>query len=208
LASGQEDAAHFYLGKLHYLRGDRLTAGRAWARVGDSLRPALAREWRARRLMLELSREQPPEPEPAQLWTDLQDWTPILLFNLGAERARAGGGPTLIELVSYRGGAHSTSDDPSRYRPKDEWAAFPLGDPVQRLQAHLIRNGAWCEERQQELEQQQRQYVTDCWKEACSHGTMSEGPFLDVHEMFEDVFEEMPPHLEIQQAALLALEER
>lgn len=90
LASGQEDAAHFYLGKLHYLRGDRLAAGRAWARVGDSLRPALAREWRARRLMLELGREQPPEPEPAQLWADLQDWAPILLFNLGAERARAG----------------------------------------------------------------------------------------------------------------------
>ena len=43
-----------------------------------------------------------------------------------AERARSGGGPTLIELVTYRGGAHSTSDDPSRYRPKDEWAAFPL----------------------------------------------------------------------------------
>ena len=55
-----------------------------------------------------------------------------------ADRARSGGGPTLIELVTYRGGAHSTSDDPTRYRPKDEWEAFPLGDPVERLKQHLI----------------------------------------------------------------------
>ena len=55
-----------------------------------------------------------------------------------ADRARRGGGPTLIELVTYRGGAHSTSDDPSKYRPKDEWQAFPLGDPIERLKQHLI----------------------------------------------------------------------
>ena len=54
-----------------------------------------------------------------------------------ADRARNQGGPTLIELVTYRGGAHSTSDDPSRYRPKDEWKSFPLGDPVERLKQHL-----------------------------------------------------------------------
>ena len=51
-----------------------------------------------------------------------------------ATRARAGGGPTLIELVTYRGGAHSTSDDPSRYRPKDDYEKWPLGDPVDRLE--------------------------------------------------------------------------
>lgn len=123
-----------------------------------------------------------------------------------AERARAGGGPTLIELVTYRGGAHSTSDDPSRYRPKDEWAAFPLGDPMQRLKNHLISLGMWSEERHAGLEEEMKQYVLDCWKEATTYGTMTEGPFLKVHEMFEDVFEEMPPHLKRQQAELLALE--
>ena len=56
-----------------------------------------------------------------------------------AERARANLGPTLIEWVTYRAGAHSTSDDPSKYRPKDEGAAWPLGDPIERLKAHLIR---------------------------------------------------------------------
>ncbi len=123
-----------------------------------------------------------------------------------AERARGGGGPTLIELVTYRGGAHSTSDDPSRYRPKDEWAAFPLGDPLQRLKGHLIERGEWSEERHAELEEEMKQHVIDSWKEACSFGTMTEGPFLDVHEMFEDVFEEMPDHLERQQRELLQLE--
>jgi len=123
-----------------------------------------------------------------------------------AERARSGGGPTLIELVTYRGGAHSTSDDPSRYRPKDEWKAFPLGDPVNRLNSHMCHLGIWSEQQQATLEEEMKEYVLNCWKQACTYGTMTEGPFLDVHEMFEDVFEEMPSHLKRQQAELLALE--
>jgi 2-oxoisovalerate dehydrogenase E1 component alpha subunit len=123
-----------------------------------------------------------------------------------AERARNGGGPTLIELVTYRGGAHSTSDDPSRYRPKNEWAAFPLGDPMNRLKGHLVQRGVWSDAQHAALEKEMKQHVLEAWKEACSYGTMTEGPFLDVHEMFEDVFEEMPPHLQRQQAELLALE--
>ncbi|MEJ8566700.1 thiamine pyrophosphate-dependent enzyme [Elongatibacter sediminis] len=124
-----------------------------------------------------------------------------------ARRARDGGGPTLIELVTYRGGAHSTSDDPTRYRPRDEWDAFPLGDPMARLKGHLIALGIWSDEQHAELEQDLKNHVTECWKEACSYGTMTEGPFLGVHEMFEDVFEEMPPHLERQQAEQLKLED-
>jgi len=124
-----------------------------------------------------------------------------------AERARNGGGPTLIEYVTYRGGAHSTSDDPSRYRPKDEWSAFPLGDPLKRLKGYLVRQGHWSDDQQSDLEAEMKQHVTDTWKEACSYGTMTEGPFLDPHEMFEDVYEEMPLHLKQQQAEMLALEE-
>jgi 2-oxoisovalerate dehydrogenase E1 component alpha subunit len=122
-----------------------------------------------------------------------------------ADRARAGGGPTLIELVTYRGGAHSTSDDPSRYRPRDEWAAFPLGDPVERLKQHMIRLGCWSEDEQADLEAQLKEQVTEAWKEAVSHGTLTEPPFLDVKLMFEDVFAEMPDHLKKQQAKLLSL---
>jgi 2-oxoisovalerate dehydrogenase E1 component alpha subunit len=122
-----------------------------------------------------------------------------------ADRARSGGGPTLIELVTYRGGAHSTSDDPSRYRPKDEWQAFPLGDPVERLKQHLIKIGHWSEEQQAALEEEMQATVVAAWKEAISYGTMTDPPFLDVKLLFEDVFAEMPEHLKRQQEKLLRI---
>jgi 2-oxoisovalerate dehydrogenase E1 component alpha subunit len=124
-----------------------------------------------------------------------------------AERARQSGGPTLIEHVTYRAAAHSTSDDPSRYRPKEEWQAWPLGDPVARLKQHLITLGEWSEERHKELEKQLDAHVTACWKEAVSYGTMSEGPSLDPATMFEDVFKQMPPHLARQRDQLRTLQE-
>jgi len=122
-----------------------------------------------------------------------------------ADRARSGGGPTLIELVTYRGGAHSTSDDPTRYRPRDEWAAFPLGDPLERLKQHLIKLDYWSDAEHSDLEEEMKQVVMDAWKEAVSFGTLTEPPFLDVKTMFEDVFAEMPDHLKAQQAKLLRL---
>src|SRR4051812_27360759 len=56
-----------------------------------------------------------------------------------AERARANLGATVIEHFTYRAEGHSTSDDPARYRPADEAKFWPLGDPIERLKAHLIR---------------------------------------------------------------------
>jgi len=121
------------------------------------------------------------------------------------ERARNGGGPTLIELVTYRGGAHSTSDDPTRYRPKNEWQAFPLGDPVERLKQHLMKTGSWSEQQHEGLVAELKATVETAWKEAVSFGTMSEPPFLDVKLAFEDVFAEMPEHLKKPQAKLLRI---
>ncbi len=122
-----------------------------------------------------------------------------------AERARTGGGPTLIEHVTYRGGAHSTSDDPSRYRPKNEWQAFPLGDPVKRLKQHLVKGGHWSDEQHTALQDELKSLVNEAWKEAVTYGTMTEGPRLDVRVMFDDVYAEVPPHLERQRQELLAL---
>jgi len=122
-----------------------------------------------------------------------------------AERARQSGGPTLIEHVTYRAAAHSTSDDPSRYRPKDEWRAWPLGDPIVRLKEHLIALGEWSEERHAALEKELEAQVTANWKEAASYGTLTEGPTLDPATMFEDVFKEMPPNLVRQRQQLLEL---
>ena len=112
-----------------------------------------------------------------------------------AERARRGGGATLIEHVTYRAAAHSTSDDPARYRPKDEAAAWPLGDPVERLKQYLIRLGAWSDEQHATLIAELEQHVAAAWEESIRYGTLTEGPRLDRDLMFEDVFKELPAHL-------------
>ncbi len=119
-----------------------------------------------------------------------------------AERARTGHGPTLIEHVTYRAAAHSTSDDPARYRPKDDYQGFPLGDPVERLKSHLIKLGEWSEERHQALTKELEEHVAASWKEAVRHGTLTDPPRLDPGLMFEDVFKEMPEHLRRQAAEL------
>ncbi|MBV6415767.1 MAG: 2-oxoisovalerate dehydrogenase subunit alpha [Steroidobacteraceae bacterium] len=119
-----------------------------------------------------------------------------------ADRARKGGGPTLIEHVTYRAAAHSTSDDPSRYRPKDEYLGWPLGDPVDRLKAHLIAQGAWSDERHAALTKELEDEVGASWKAATQYGTLNEGPRLDPDLMFEDVFKDMPAHLARQRDQL------
>jgi len=114
------------------------------------------------------------------------------------ERARMNLGPTLIEHVTYRVGAHSTSDDPSAYRPKTESDAWPLGDPVIRLKNHLIRLGAWTEERHRQAEAEVMDSVIAAQKEAEKHGTLHSGGKPSVRDMFEGVYAEMPPHLRRQ----------
>jgi len=115
-----------------------------------------------------------------------------------AERARRNLGPTLIEHVTYRVGAHSTSDDPAAYRPKDESEAWPLGDPVIRLKNHLIASGVWSEERHKQAEAEVLDDVITAQKAAESHGTLNSGGKPAVGDMFEDVYAEMPLHLRRQ----------
>ena len=112
-----------------------------------------------------------------------------------ADRARTGGGATLIELVTYRAAAHSTSDDPSRYRPRNDHELWPLGDPIERLKQHLIALGAWSEKKHEALVAELDAQVASAWKEALTYGTLNEGPRLDRDLMFDDVFKEMPEHL-------------
>ena len=114
------------------------------------------------------------------------------------ERARRNLGPTVVEYVTYRVGAHSTSDDPSGYRPKTESDAWPLGDPVIRLRNHLIRLGAWTEERHRQAEAEVLDTVLTAQKEAERHGTLHAGGKPSVRDIFEGVYAEMPPHLRKQ----------
>lgn len=119
-----------------------------------------------------------------------------------AERARMGAGPTLIEHVTYRAAPHSTSDDPSRYRPKDDYEHWPLGDPIERLKSHLIALGEWSDKREQLLAKQCEEQVVAAWREAVTYGTLTDGPQLDPKTMFEDVFKEPTPSLARQRLQL------
>jgi 2-oxoisovalerate dehydrogenase E1 component alpha subunit len=114
------------------------------------------------------------------------------------ERARRNLGPTLIEYVTYRVGAHSSSDDPAAYRPKAESDVWPLGDPVLRLKHYLIRQGVWSEERHKQAEAEILASVIAVQKEAESHGTLHSGPHPSARDMFEGVYEETPSHLRRQ----------
>jgi len=125
-----------------------------------------------------------------------------------AERARTGHGTTLIEQVTYSAASHSTSDDPARYRPKEDYQGWPLGDPIDRLKGHLIALGEWSDARHAALTAELEAHVAASWKEAVSHGTLTDPPRLDSHLMFEDVFKDMPPHLQKQEAELRAELER
>ena len=119
-----------------------------------------------------------------------------------SERARTNCGPTLIEWVTYRVAAHSTSDDPSRYRPADEWKAWPLGDPIDRLERHLIARGDWSEKKGAKLREEANDRVRAAAKDAERSGTLLDGRLPSAKSIFEDVFETMPPHLQEQQRQL------
>ncbi|HZV55427.1 MAG TPA: 3-methyl-2-oxobutanoate dehydrogenase (2-methylpropanoyl-transferring) subunit alpha [Rhodocyclaceae bacterium] len=120
-----------------------------------------------------------------------------------AERARSNLGPTLIEWVTYRAGAHSTSDDPTKYRPADDWEHFPLGDPIARLKQHLIGIGAWSEQAHEDTQKELEAEVAAAQKEAESYGSLADGHVHNAATMFEDVYKDMPEHLRRQRQQLV-----
>ncbi|GGB66563.1 thiamine pyrophosphate-dependent enzyme [Blastomonas aquatica] len=123
-----------------------------------------------------------------------------------AERARSNKGPTLIEHFTYRAEGHSTSDDPSAYRSAQESAEWPLGDPIHRLKQHCIALGIWDDERHAAMDLELAEMVKAATKEAEKNGVLGHGMHQPFETMFEDVFEELPWHLQEQMAQ--ALEER
>ncbi|HPP97206.1 MAG TPA: 3-methyl-2-oxobutanoate dehydrogenase (2-methylpropanoyl-transferring) subunit alpha [Ottowia sp.] len=115
-----------------------------------------------------------------------------------AERARNNCGPTLIEWETYRAGPHSTSDDPSKYRPADDWQRFPLGDPIERLKKHLIAIGEWSEAQHEATQKELEAEVIAAQKEAETHGSLLDGRVPSAATMFDDVYKDMPEHLRRQ----------
>ena len=119
-----------------------------------------------------------------------------------AERARSNLGPTLIEWVTYRAGPHSTSDDPSRYRPADDYTHFPLGDPIERMRKHLTKLGWLSDEEHEAVKLELEAEVIAAQREAEQFGTLGDGTAPDIAAMFDDVYKELPDHLRAQRAQL------
>ncbi len=139
----------------------------------------------------------------ASLRVDGNDFLAVYAASMwAAERARSNLGPTLIEWVTYRGGPHSTSDDPSKYRPADDWQRFPLGDPIARLKQHLIGIGEWSDAQHAQAQQELEAEVIAAQKEAETFGTLLDGHIASPATMFDDVYKDMPEHLRVQRQQL------
>ena len=108
------------------------------------------------------------------------------------ERALQGDGPTLIELLTYRLGGHSTSDDPKIYRSVDELAKHQAGDPLLRMRSYLERRGLWSNKEEEEYQREVEEELRACVRAA----EEVEKPSLQ--DLTTDVYEERPWHLDLQ----------
>jgi pyruvate dehydrogenase E1 component alpha subunit len=103
------------------------------------------------------------------------------------ERARAGQGPSLIEAVTYRMEAHTTADDPTRYRSSEELAEWKARDPIARFETFLEHEGLLDEAFRAEIDEEARAYAARMRQE------IYDAPHGDPLELFEHVYVEPPP---------------
>lgn len=114
-----------------------------------------------------------------------------------AEKARCGEGPTLIEALTYRLGAHSTSDDPRGYREEQEVEAWKQKDPLVRFRAYLLAGGHWSDREDIRLKEEFSEEIQSAVKKA---EKIAPPP---PETLFEDVFDTVPWHLQEQRSAIL-----
>lgn len=107
---------------------------------------------------------------------------------------RSGEGPVLIEAVTYRKGAHTTSDDPTKYRTKEEEEEWDVKDPVKRLRAYLIDKNLWTMEQEEKIVPQYKEEIDRQFTEAEKYG-----PY-PAEDIFKFLYAEMPDDLREQQA--------
>ena len=113
------------------------------------------------------------------------------------ERARSGGGPSLIEAVTYRLGDHTTADDASRYRDDEELEKWEGRDPILRLRLYLVEQGLWDDDQEVVLLEAAQSWVDDQVK------ILEEMPPQEPEEIFTSMYAAMPPHVAEQMAELL-----
>lgn len=119
-------------------------------------------------------------------------------MRIAVARARAGEGPTLIESLTWRAGAHNTADDPTKYVGADDHEQWEGTDPIERVQAYLTRRGLWTEEVEQDVRDRCVAEVERALSVA--QKTAPAG----VEAIFEHVFAEPPARLDHQRAQWVA----
>jgi pyruvate dehydrogenase E1 component alpha subunit len=113
------------------------------------------------------------------------------------ERARSGGGPSLIEAVSYRLSDHTTADDASRYRSADELAGAWQREPIGRLRSYLLEAGAWSRQDEEALIKSANEQVQDAAQAYLAH------PAPPVTQMFDHLHAALPAaYVQQREAAL------
>src|SRR5262245_4034301 len=115
-----------------------------------------------------------------------------------AERARRGGGPTLIEAVTYRMGPHTTSDDPTRYRPQEEVDMWAARDPLSRFRTYLESIGEWTDRLEHRVETRSARLCAEL------RDAIINTPDMDVGELFDTVYADITPNLQAQRDQLMA----
>ncbi len=114
-----------------------------------------------------------------------------------AKRAYDGGGPTFVELMTYRLGGHSTSDDPRIYRSKEEVESWRRADPLVRLRKHLEQRDVWDHDLEADWRAACKAELKECVRRA------EEKPAPELREMFTDVYKDQPRHLAEQESRCL-----
>jgi 2-oxoisovalerate dehydrogenase E1 component alpha subunit len=114
-----------------------------------------------------------------------------------AQRAREGGGPTLIEAITYRMGPHTTSDDPTRYRSADEVDHWLALDPIARYRTYLQNAGVWNERLEERVEARSKRLRSELRESVVGADD------FDVAEMFDTVYHDITPELVRQREELL-----
>jgi len=117
------------------------------------------------------------------------------------EAARSGQGPTLIEAYTYRMGAHTTTDDPTRYRLEAELEAWKLKDPIERVKAYLIKNEQADAEFLAEVEEEAKQYAADLRRRCLQlpdpePGAIFEHVYAEPHPLITEEQREYAAYLE------------
>ena len=115
---------------------------------------------------------------------------------MAVDRARRGEGPSLIEAMTYRMEAHTTADDPTRYRTPEELAEWTARDPIARFETFLTKEGLLDDDFRAQIDEEAKGYAARMREE------IYDAPHGDPLELFEHVYVDPPPSYEEQKAML------